>query len=236
LDAFIQANEKFGQTNRILSVWQGYLDLLDGKKVNVAGLQAGPPPPTWESGVAMDQLCSQVHYLQGYAHGREQMTATLRGEPENRLSWALFDAFDRRWPEAQSAAFYDSLAWLHGDDPWVQQAIADFRKRTPKGLYKTADELLTMLHAYEPVRWPVMVRNDANRRRDFYVLNAAPAGAFAAAIHGLLVTKDYAKANELALRFHHLVGDGPQAMQTPMYANHLIYLVEAASPKPLSGK
>jgi tetratricopeptide (TPR) repeat protein len=236
LDIFIQKNSQFGQANGMLPVWKGYLDLLDGKKVTVASVLAGPPPPTWELYVVRDQLCSQVYYLQGDSKGRDQLTSVLRSEPENRLSWALFDAFDRRWPDPKSAAFYDSLEWLHGGDPWVRQAVADFRKRTPKGQYKTADELLASLHAYEPVRWPEMVRNDANRKRDFYVLNAAPVGAFAAAIHTLLLAKDYARANELALRFHHLVSDGPQAIYTPMYANHLVYLVEAASPKPSGGK
>jgi hypothetical protein len=214
------------------------LDLLDGKKVVVGPLLSEPLPPNWDLYVIREELCSQLYYLQGVPHGREQLTSILRAEPEDRLLWALFDAFDRRWPDAKSAAFYDSLEWLHGDDPWVKQAVADFRKRTPQGQYKTADELLVMLRSYVPVRWPQYPRNyDAQaQRRDFGVLNAAPMGAFAAAIHGLLAAKDYAKANELALRFHHLVIAGPNTIYAPMYANHLVYLVEAASPKPPGGK
>ncbi len=231
LDKFIQKNSQFGQANKILCVWKGYLDLLDGKKVDAGNLLAQPLPPSWDLNTIKVQLCSQVYYLQCDPKGRDELTSVLRGEPENRLSWALFDAFDRRWPDLKSAAFYDSLEWLHGEDPWVTQAVADFRKRTPKGQYKTADELLAMLRAYEPIRWPETVRGEAMRDRDYDILNAAPMGAFAAAIHGLLVAKDYAKANELALRFHHLVSAGPNTLYTPMYANHLVYLVEAASPK-----
>jgi tetratricopeptide (TPR) repeat protein len=230
LDGFIKKNGQFGQANNILCVWNGYLDLLDGKKVAVGNLLAQPLPPSWDLNTLKVQLCSQVYYLQGDPKGRDELTSVLRGEPENRLSWALFDAFDRRWPQAQSAAFYDSLEWLHGDDPWVKQAVADFRKRTPKGQYKTADELLAMLHDYTPVRWPETVRSAAMRDRECDILNAVPMGAFAAAIHGLLLAKDYAKANELALRFHHLVSAGPNAIHTPIYANHIVYLVEAASP------
>jgi hypothetical protein len=147
----------------------------------------------------------------------------------------MFDAFDRRWPEAQSASFYDALEWVHGDDPWVKQAVTDFRKRTPKGKYPTADELLSKLDAYSAVRWPDTRRIDDTANRDFNYLSEFPPGAYAAAIHALLAAKDYDKATELALRFHHLVGAGPQTIHTPMYANHLIYLVEAALPEPTSG-
>lgn len=236
LERLSQKREELARKTNCLSIWKAYLDLLDGKKVEPEALLAEDPKDQFiEVQRQRIQLYGQVCYVQGKAQGRTELAKFLRTDPECRLSWVLFDAFDRRWPEKQSAAFYEALEWLHGQDPWVKQAVADFRRRTPQGETRSAKELLKNLADYPPVRWPAAQRSPERMKRDAAILNGAPPGAFAAAIRHRVEARDYATARELALRFHNLVAAGPINIATPMYANSLIYKVEAASTKPAAG-
>ncbi len=230
LAELIQTHGETLEKGKCLSILQSYLDLLDGKKVDtsVAILASQKGEALGASGHRR-LLHAQACYAQSDLDGRERLANALRSDPEFRLLWVAFDAFDRRWPDPRSASFYDALEWVHPEDPWVRQAVADFRRRTPKGESLTAEELLKILEPYPPERWPDALRESDARKRDRDVRNSVPPGAFAAAIARLLKARDYATARELALRYHNLVAAGLYAAK---HANDLIYRVEAASPQP----
>ncbi len=206
-----------------------YLLVLDGKKIECGSFLTARSQ-SWEDHCDWVHLHAQAMFMDGRSSGRNELLKILRHEPENRLSWALFDAYDRRWPRAESVTFYDALEWLHGDDPWVKQAVADFHARMPAAVGPSADDLLKSLAAYPPALAPVARPHD-HMERDLAVLYDLPVGAVAAAIKSQLAQKQAAKAYELALRFRNLVCAGPWIQSTPMYARHLVYLVERAAPE-----
>ncbi len=232
LERLCHKQEELARKANCLSIWQAYLDLLDGKKVDTVKIKEDfVKDPYWSVRLQHVHLYAQACYVQGEDKGQNELAWYLRSHPECRLSWVLFDAFDRRWPDKKSAAFYESLEWLHGQDPWVKQAVADFHQRTPTGQAPNADELLKILVDYPPVRWPDTQRSEELKHRDAKILNSTPPGAFAAAIRNRIGAGDFAKARELALRFHNLVAAGPDSISTPMYAKSLIYKVEASRPE-----
>lgn len=47
--------------------------------------------------------------------------------PNSRLAWVLEDQYMRQNPSPARTFFYDTLEFLHDDDPWVKQAVARWR-------------------------------------------------------------------------------------------------------------
>ena len=166
------------------------------------------------------------------AWGPRNLRNWIRKRPDERPLWILYDAYQRQSPHKQAASFYLALEWLHGEDPWVRQAVADFRARTQEITLPAADELLEKLKGYAPVRWPVhdpKAKDAASK-----VIDSISPGAVECAIHNLTVGGQYDKARELALRYHALA---VQSGSYPLcsHANHLIHLVEQAQSHPPAG-
>jgi tetratricopeptide (TPR) repeat protein len=210
---------------KMLPLLEAYEGLLDGRPVQIAGLwKKNERTDFWSSRLYLDYEI-QLDLISGRHKGRTNLTKYLRTLPNDRPLWILYDAYDRHQTRVESASFYLALEWLHGDDPWVRKAVADYRSRCTQMQLARPDDLLAKLKDYPPVRWPA--RDPNARDTAVKVVNSIQPGAVECAIHALMQSGDYAKAEELALRFHHL------AVQRNYYnlcaqANHLIHLVQRA--------
>lgn len=230
LATLIDNHDADGKKYNCLATWQAYLDLLDGKKIDAAAI--------WKSFTRKDLadlrtqtlLYAQACYVNNDQSALNDLLFLVRWDPEYRPAWYLFDAYDRRWPQATSASFYETLEWLHGDDAWVKQAASDFRTRMPKPRYKDLDALRQELQPFEAVRWPAWKPGSLNARAAMILMNQMPPGTVAAHVRRLLDRKEYALAGELALRFHSALAGCSPTPGAPMQANHLIELVQRAQP------
>ena len=216
---------------KILHLLEAYRDVLVGKEVDVKAIQAeskrvGHNSWWWRRQEVI--FYAQMDLLGGKTTDRETLLRAFEGEPTDRLFWFLTDAYDRLEPSPDSAAFYHALEWLHGYDPWVRRAVADYRERVRKldnVILLTTDELLQRLRAYEPVRWPANDGKPKNTARKIY--RSLPPLAVPAAIRTSLKTRQLKRAHELALRFHHVAVDYA-SYSLRAHANDLIHIVEQA--------
>jgi len=151
------------------------------------------------------RLCAQIEMLAGKQRYRGECTDWLRWDPDYRPDWRLFDAYDRRRPQPEGAAFYDAVEWLYPDDPWVRRAVADRRRRLPKARAMPPEQVLARLADFTPARWPAADRKVKGRAQD--IVCALPPGAPTAAARRLVAAGRFDKARELALRYHHLCVD-----------------------------
>jgi hypothetical protein len=174
------------------------------------------------------EFCAQVDLLAGKTRFRPLVIHLLRYIPNDRTFWILFDAYDRMKPQEKAKTFYDSLEWLHNDDPWVKIAVADRRSRSKTYTPPTSDDLLLQLADYQPVRWPEI---PVDKDRAVNVIKNFYPGVVEASIHGLITQGCFDKAEELAFRYHALSVQRGNYMFR-MHCNHLIHLVEQARMKP----
>ncbi|MGA2265581.1 MAG: hypothetical protein ABSH10_04020 [Phycisphaerae bacterium] len=213
---------------KMTALLEAYRDLLAGRQVDLSAMekQWGDTSNSWRSELFLEFI-AQVDIMSGN-YRRERMLANwFRVQPDNRPLWILYDAYLRYKANKDAAAFYLSLEWLHGDDPWVHQAVADFKERTPQIVTPGADELLEKLKNYPPVRWPAQTQDLKVWKAARKVIDAIPVGAVACAVHELLDKGQYDKAHELALRYHSLCTQS-NFCTLQSYTNHLIHLVEQA--------
>jgi len=201
-----------------------YRDALAGKPIDTAKVRKKAWPGVWWAYAREVEFYAQIDLLAGRNVHRDDLTNVVRMVPADRSSWILFDAYDRAKPRPESASFYESLEWLHGHDPWVRQAVKDFRRRSTKKIAPDADELLKRLKDYKPVRRP---QANPSAYRAMETLRTLPPGAVEVAIHNLLTKRRFDKARELALRYHNLAVQR-QGYSLRVHANHLIHLVEQA--------
>lgn len=149
----------------------------------------------------LEQLCAMEDIRRGTTKYRELYTEWLgEGCHSTRPLWIIFDAYDRLEPKPESGFFYGTLEWLHGDDPWVVQAVCDYRARTPNPPPIEPDRLLKRFAAYEPL--------DLFGCEEFTphkpdALEKLPPGKVAAAVWHLIKERQFDKAEELAQRAHH---------------------------------
>ena len=183
------------------------------------------PMPYWGS-VAYLLFCPQMGLIEGQDFWyRDRLAEFLVRTPNERPAWILLDAFDRRKPKAESASFYDMIEWLHGNDPWVKQAVADCRRRAGKPVVLGADALMEKLKAFKPVGWP---RPDpAMYQAGMNTVAHIPPGSVSVAVRRLIRAGNFDKARELALRHHHLAVD-IEHFPLRAHCNHLIHLIEQA--------
>ena len=146
-------------------------------------------------------LLAQVDILTGKDRYRSQIRNLLAVMPNDRELWILFDSYDRIEHQPDTQAFYESLAWLHDDDPWVRRAVKMFRIRSSGNQQASPSEAEEALAAYEPVRWPTIasVRHRAARRFP----GDLPPGTVTVAVKELIKTGKYERAMNLALRYGH---------------------------------
>jgi hypothetical protein len=174
-------------------------------------------------------LYAQLDLANGEEKYYRPTTVRFRQFPGWRRNWVLLDAYDRAKPRSQIAGFYDTISWPHGDDPWVRQAVADFRQRA-KGRKQldslSPPQLLARLRDFSPVRWPVA--NPALARKANATFLSLPPGSATVAIRALVKNRQFRTAEELALRYHHLAVDYGD-YHARAHANHLIHRVEEAA-------
>lgn len=168
---------------------------------------------------------AELDLMAGQDKHRAKTTQMLAQEFDCRAEWMVFDLYDRRQTRPESASFYETLDWLHSDDPWARQAVADFRSRCPNPKMLTADELLARMKDYQPERWPTTQPD--RRKAALAIADSIPPGAVPAAIRGLIQKGEFDKAVELALRYHHLVLETDRRL-LGSHASWLVHLAKDA--------
>ncbi len=111
---------------------RAYHDVAEGKEVDLKQIydRSRKALKGWNHRETV-AFCAQVDLLRGRQDYRKSVGEVLFNFPTWRPGWILWDLYERRNPSGESADFYEALSWLYGDDPWVQEAVADFRQRTP---------------------------------------------------------------------------------------------------------
>jgi hypothetical protein len=230
LGEFISGNRAELEKDGNLAILEGYRDALQGKPVDMKAVRKGFSQ-TGECALETALFLGQMDLLQEKRKERAQMTQWVLWYPENRRFWMLVDAYDRKEARPESAAFYEALEWLHGDDAWVRKAVADYRQRAagvePKKL--SPAEVVERLKDFEPKRWPSFGGPEAEERAR-KIVNGLPPWSVAVALRTLMAEKKFKEAEELALRNHHLAVATDRYMPR-VYANHLIHLVQQAQAK-----
>jgi len=109
-------------------VFQAFRDAMDGKPVDpqqfVRPEQILDFPLVWRQ-----LLLAWCDAKKGSSRYHRLTTEICLTYPITRQLWIAEDDYQRRDPSSDAAAFYDYLAWLFGDDPWVKKAVADFHSR-----------------------------------------------------------------------------------------------------------
>jgi hypothetical protein len=144
-----------------------------------AGIASGQIPTNEEltavNAIESESIYGTALYVQiKTAHGDIDYTRTpsrvyqpwgsFSIDPGDRRLWFLMDACERATSNPDwIRSFYDALPWLYGDDPWVRQTCAEWRRKHP-GLGGTSpEEALHILRNYEPLPWPV-VKSDSTKK------------------------------------------------------------------------
>ena len=231
LQQILRDHHRIVEKAKMLPLLEAYRDVLSGKKVDLPALQAtllGMNHNTWWCWRQEVLFYTQMNLLAGNTDSRRSFLRVFRDDPSDRAFWYLADAYNRLEPLPDTPAFYEALEWLHGDDPWVRRAVWDYRRRPPNPRMEpplTTEDLLERLEEYKPVRWPP---NDGKPKEAAQRLCwELPPLVVPAAIRKSLMDREWKKARELALRFHHLaVAYANYALRA--HANRLIHLVEQA--------
>jgi len=231
LDKFITLNRADLEKGGGLAVIEGYREALRGRPVDLNAVRKCYPHAYWWCSSEAALFVGQMDLLQEKPKERARMTEWALRSPEDRRFWILLDAYDRKEAKPESAAFYEALEWLSGEDAWVRRAVADYRKRSgalaPAVL--SAADLCERLTEFEPKRWPASVSDEVAGRAD-KIAYRLPHGAAAAALRTLVAEKKFKEAEELALRYHHLAV-ATRNFAIRVYANHLVHLVQQAQGK-----
>jgi hypothetical protein len=166
-------------------------------------------------------LQAQADVLNGKTVFRSEFANWGETFPHDRLGWLLLDRYERMQPSPDGPAFYETLDWLHGDDPWVVQTVREARERKVVAVAGDAEKVAVELKGLPATRWPdrgPLPRNPGSFPSCWRV---------AAAVHQLML-KDPAKARAIACQNYAIVVN----LNTPgprFFANHLIHLVEQAN-------
>jgi hypothetical protein len=128
LDQILRQQHDVLADKHLADVFQAFKDGLDGKAVDpqqfVRPDQILDFPLIWRQ-----FLLAWCDAKKGASQYHRLITEMGYSYPTTRLIWIAEDDYQRRDPSPDAAAFYDYLAWLFGDDPWVKTAITDFHNR-----------------------------------------------------------------------------------------------------------
>jgi hypothetical protein len=199
-----------------------YVALLHGETANVGAYLRGAPQDwaLWQ----WNLLLAQADLINQRDMYRDQFNEMPALYVNNRLGWLLLDGYERMKPSAEGPAFYETLQWLHGDDPWVIAAVAEARekRKVPTTQAVNANEVLKLLADMPAVRWPP---RDRTRQVPPFPPRPSP-WAVAAAIHQLLPS-DRAKAQQIAFKYYAYTMRS-ELSGGRVFANHLIHMIEQA--------
>ena len=121
--------------------------------------------------------------------------------------------------------FYETLAWLHPDDPWVQQAVTDWRKRYPDVAPPDANGVRKVLQDFpsaDPKARPNM------KDKAYKAIDTLQPGQAQWAIKALIDKGDFDQARELAQRLLRVYIDNGPKGNMPFHANHILHLIDQA--------
>jgi hypothetical protein len=246
-DPLFTENKKHIDRSKIFYPVWCYRHLLHGDTVNVDALKGEwsggggkvlvPEKDDWH-GREVELIIGQYDLLMGVTDNRARVMDLLEMRPNDRELWVIFDAYERLKPSAEASFFYESLAWLHGDDPDVKECVSDFRDRVKEGKAKVSKinsrDLLARLSDYEPLRWPLIMRAKPSQNRR--LTEPIPYGAVAIAARDLLKKRDVSTATTLVLKYGHYASETQQYSEKKyegyflrVYCNHLLHLIEQES-------
>ncbi len=212
---------------KTLNLVQNYRNALQGKPVDMSALRKGQQG--WTALIERQYaiLKYQVWLNRGDHTTRIGLNQWLNLYPDYRPFWILFDAYDRLKSLPESASFYEAMAWLHGDDPWVRKAVADYRSRIKEVNSPDSEDLFQTLSGYDPLRSPSSAPTKSKKKTAIHKARMMVPFSVAASVRLLIEQQRFARAEELSLRYLNL------AVQTGGYslgahANHLLHLVRQA--------
>jgi hypothetical protein len=165
-------------------------------------------------------LLAQADVLNGKTLFRSQFANYGECCPHDRLGWYLLDRYERMQPSPDGAAFYETLDWLFGSDPWVIQAVRDARARNVSVPAGDAEKVVAELKGFPAVRWPTRGPPPPNAR------SLPSCWRVAAAVHRLL-PQEPEKARTIAYQNYGII-DNTGAAGPRFFANHLIHLIDQA--------
>lgn len=225
LTQFLRDHREDLDRTKITFLAEAYLQVLKGETVDADAVVKQAPKGEYYTGIQTTIFVAQVDLMKGHSRHRKRVVEALTQQPDLRPLWILFDLYDRQEPRPDSAAFYRMIEWLHGDDPWVQQAVANYKRRAAEAVLPAAGDLLAKLQDFSPERWPAAKKESAKKAKEFAM--TSPVGAVPAALRALLDKGDFKTAEDLALRYHHSAVDRTN-FHLASHANWLIRLVERA--------
>ena len=206
---------------------QGYLDVLDGKPINSKALWAvkNPPDRWFQTYLMMLQVESDM--IQGIDEEKQSHIETdfARYEAHDRALQILSHEVFRQHPDKAPACFYEMLQLMRPDDPWVRQAVAQWRGWGNQPDLPDPAKHLEDLKDFAPVRWPEA--DPARRAAARKLFLKSRAGTYAGAVGQLIKAGKLDQAQELALRYRHLAID-LECYDTRVHASWLVRRVEQA--------
>jgi hypothetical protein len=170
------------------------------------------------------RLVCQLDLMMGRHSYQRYAQAVMSFDPVDRQFWKLFDGYEKISPSANAGDYYTALARLHPNDQWCIDALSDYKKRVGKVTLCDAAMTEAKLAEFPMERWPAV-----NKGKDAQgVLIAGRMSPFeaASAVFQLLDKGETKRALEVALRFHYVTAQWPEAYARNAFANHLIHIAE----------
>ena len=205
-------------------VLEAYRDLLAGKKVDHKSFLKASWGVPWETRRCALRFYFQQAIMDGEPRFHNEIRRRVQDDFHDRSFQILFHLYEKMFPREDSANFYEALDWLNGKDPWVIQAVAEYRQRSTARKLTTADGLAEYLKDYEPMYWPKIDPSREKQARE--VLRSIPPGAAAVVIRDLIVEGDLGRAEELAQRYLNVVVNS--SYDARAHAYHLLNKVKQA--------
>jgi tetratricopeptide (TPR) repeat protein len=206
---------------------QGYLDVLDGKPINSKALWAvkNPPDRWFQTYLMMLQVESDM--IQGIDEEKQSHIETdfARYEAHDRALQILSHEVFRQHPDKAPSCFYEMLQLMRPDDPWVRQAVTEWRGWGNRPALPDPAKHLEDLKDFVPVRWPEA--DPARQATAGELFRKYRVGTHACAVGQLIKAGKLDQAEELALRYLHLATD-TQQYDIRVHASWLVHRVEQA--------
>lgn len=192
-------------------------------------------------------LAAQMDLDAGKALKRPNLLRFLEMYPLDRELWRFYDAYERNAPTDEAGLFYESLAWLFPNDPWIRNACKDFRIGGGTAPEITIADIRSALNPFKTARWPTLAlpmeigKTDSDEP-------LFPYGTVALAVRKLLAVRQWKEAKDLVLKYQHYATVSTERWKPKMfrrpdcrpessfalraYCNHLYHRIEEAQALP----
>ncbi len=216
-------------------VLEAYRDSLMGKEIDLKAFlhktMAEAQGRPWETKMCALRFYFQQAVMDGVPHFRNEIRRRVQADFHDRSFQILFHLYEKMAPREDSANFYEALDWLHGEDPWVIQAMEHYRQRSTARKLTTDEELAEYFKDFEPMYWP---KADPSRRdQAIQVIRSIPPGAVTVVVRDLIAEGDLDRAEELTRRYLNIAVNYCYSVRSHAY--HLLNKVKQARKKTLSG-